>query len=78
METDKRPSNVYGEDTMLAQTLVRRSKSGERPRRDRPATVATTETEDEVDVLIRDDRRIISELCAAVGIGKLAVMAIIK
>jgi hypothetical protein len=54
METDRRLSNVYGEDTMLAQTLVHRSKSrekdiGDRPRSDRPATVATTETEDEVD-----------------------------
>jgi hypothetical protein len=36
------------------------------------------EAEEEVDALIRNDRRIKSELCAEVGIGKLAVMAIIR
>jgi len=37
----------------------------------------TTETKDKADALIQDDGRItISELCAATGIGKLAVVAI--
>jgi len=83
METDRHPSSVYGEDTMLAQMLVHRFKSsekdvGDRPRNNRPATKATTETEDEVDVLIQDDRRITRELCVAVGVGNLVVMAIIR
>jgi hypothetical protein len=40
---------------------------------------ATTENKDEVDVLIRDDRRITtSALWAAIGIGKPAVTAIIR
>jgi len=38
----------------------------------------TTEEEDKVDALIRNDCRITSELCAAVGIGKLEVMTIIR
>lgn len=50
----------------------------DKSRSDRPATAATTEAEEKVDVLNRDDRRIASELCATVEIGKLAVMAIIK
>jgi hypothetical protein len=37
-----------------------------------------TEAEDKVDALIRDDSSITSEMCAAVGIGKLAVMDIIR
>jgi hypothetical protein len=83
METDRHPSNLYGEDIMLAQTLVRCFKSsekdvGDRPRSNRPATKATTEAKDEVDALIQDDRRITRELCVAVRIGKLAVMAIIR
>jgi hypothetical protein len=50
---------------------------GDRPCGGRPAKTATMKTEDKVDPLIRDGRRIISELCAAIAIGKLAVMAII-
>jgi hypothetical protein len=48
-----------------------------RPPTGRPATALTTKTKDKADALIQDDGRItISELCAATGIGKLAVMAI--
>ena len=46
---------------MLHTRWVRRSKSGERDNGDwpgdgRPATAATTETKDEADALIRDDK----------------------
>jgi hypothetical protein len=33
---------------------------------------------DKVDMLIKDDRRITSEVYATIGIGKMAVMAIIR
>jgi len=53
--------------------------SGDRPGSGRPHTAATTETKDAVDVPNRDGCRIaISELCAAVGIGKPAVLTIIR
>ena len=49
----------------------------DRPPTGRPATAVTTETKDKADALIQDDGRIrISEMCAATGIGKLAVMAV--
>jgi hypothetical protein len=53
--------------------------TGDRPCSGRPATAATTENEDKVDADVGDDRRITaSELCAAVGIGKPAVMGIVR
>jgi len=52
--------------------------AGDRPRSDRTAMAATTEIKDKIDALIRDDRRITSELCAATVTGKLAVMNIIR
>jgi transposase len=78
---------VYGEDAIDVSSVrrwVRRFKigendSGDRPRSGRPHTAATTETKDAVDVPIRDGRRIAtSELCAAVGIGKPAVLTIFR
>ena len=78
---------MYGEDAIDVSSVrrwVRRFKNGEndsgdRPRSDWPHMAATTETKDAVDVPIRDGRRIAtSELCAAVGIGKPAVLTIIR
>jgi hypothetical protein len=58
--------------SVVLRTMKRTSVTGP------AATAATTETKDKVDALIRDDRRITSELCNAVGIGKQAIMTIIK
>jgi transposase len=83
----RRLRSVFGEDTIDVSSVrswVRHFKSGEydngdRPRSGRPATAATMENKDKFDALIRDDHLITtSELCAAIGIGKPAVMAIIR
>jgi hypothetical protein len=51
----------------------------DRPPTGLPATAVKTETKDKADALIQDDGRIrISEMCAATGIGKFAVMAILE
>jgi hypothetical protein len=76
-----RLKGVYSEDATdisIVRCWVRRFKSGEKDIGDRlrPATVVT-ETKDKVHALIRDDRLSTSELCAATGIGQLAVMVII-
>jgi hypothetical protein len=75
----RRLRGLYGEDALNVSSIrcwVRRFKDGEqdigdRPSSGRPASTATTETKVKFDALIRDDRRITSELCAAIGIGKL-------
>ena len=78
---------MYGEDAIDVSSVRRwarhfrngKNDSGDRPRSGRPATAATTETKDAVDVPIRDDCRITTrELCASVGNGKPAVKAIIR
>jgi transposase len=83
IEIHRRLRSVYGEDAIDVSSVrhwVRRFKSGEkdigdRPRSGRPATAATKENKENVDALIRDDRRITtSELCSAIGTGKPAVM----
>jgi hypothetical protein len=70
---------------MLAQIggCVRRFKNveevrGDRPCSGRPATVETTEAKDMVDALIVDHHRFTCELRAAQGLGKPAVMAVIR
>jgi hypothetical protein len=71
-------------DVSSVRQSVRRFKSGEKDNSDRPrrgltATAATTETKDKVDALIRHDGHITrSGMCAATGIGKPTIMAIIR
>jgi transposase len=78
---------VYGEDAIdviSVRRWVRRFKSsqkdiGERPRSGRPDTAKNMEAEENVDVLMWGDSDITtSELRAAIGIGKRAVVAIIR
>jgi transposase len=86
IDIHRRLRSVYSEDAIDVISVrhwVRRFKSGEkgtgyRPRSGRPATAATTETKDNVDELIWDDRSITRELCDAIGIGKPVVVAIIR
>jgi transposase len=78
---------VYGGDAIDVSSVrrwVHRLKSGEKdisdtPGSGRPAAAATTETKDKFDALIRDDSPITTrELCTEIGIGKPAIMAIIR
>jgi len=86
IEIYRRLRNVYGDDSINVSSVrhwARRFERGEkeisdRPRSGRPATAATMENTEKVDALIRDSHRNTSELCTATGIGKSAVMAVIK
>jgi len=74
---------MYGEDATDVSSVrswvccFTSSDTGDRQCSDRPAMVETIETTDNDDTLIPDDRCITtSDLCTAIGIGKLAFMVI--
>jgi hypothetical protein len=64
--------------TVVLKRCKKKKYIGDRTRSGRPTTAATTEMKAKVDAPTRDCRRMTSGLCAAIGSGKLALVAIIR